>query len=164
MEDGFLINGTMSSPEIAHNPNIPSEARLSRGPAVLIECTQKIPCNPCEDACPFKAITIGRPISQIPRVDYNKCTGCGICISSCPGLAIFVFGCTSNHKCRISIPYEMLPLPEKGQVVMLLNRKGDQIGEGKIVNIENLERNNLTVIITLETDMTGSLDVRNILI
>lgn len=36
----------------------------------------------CERACPFDAIHVDE--SGIPRVDYAKCTGCGICTGACP--------------------------------------------------------------------------------
>ncbi|MGB2705771.1 MAG: RnfABCDGE type electron transport complex subunit B [Candidatus Omnitrophota bacterium] len=35
----------------------------------------------CREACPFGAITI---INSLPRIDKDKCTACGKCVSSCP--------------------------------------------------------------------------------
>lgn len=100
----------------------------------LIECPEAIPCNPCDTSCPSGAITVSGNINSIPRIDYNKCTGCGICIMKCPGLAIFLVQEKSNYSI-IGIPYELLPLPEKGQVVDLLNREGNIVGKGEIENV-----------------------------
>lgn len=36
----------------------------------------------CEVSCPFDAIHVTE--EGIPRVDYAKCTGCGICVAKCP--------------------------------------------------------------------------------
>ena len=41
-------------------PGIPSEERMKLGPVACIECLQQIPCNPCEEACPRGAITVGK--------------------------------------------------------------------------------------------------------
>ena len=67
----------------------PTDERLSRGPVVIVECVENIPCNPCVAACPKGAITIEGDINGIPVVDFETCDGCGICLSACPGLAIF---------------------------------------------------------------------------
>ena len=36
----------------------------------------------CQEVCPFGAIKIGE--KGLPVVDYEKCTGCGICVKHCP--------------------------------------------------------------------------------
>ncbi len=36
----------------------------------------------CEAACPFDAIHVGP--DGLPHTDYEKCTGCGLCVSACP--------------------------------------------------------------------------------
>ncbi len=41
------------------------------------------PCTICYTLCPVEAITIGGPGETI-TVDWDKCTGCGICVSQCP--------------------------------------------------------------------------------
>ena len=76
--------------ELRKVPGFPSEERMRKGPVAVIECVQEIPCNPCQAACPKKAITIGENITHLPVLDQEVCIGCGICISRCPGLAIFV--------------------------------------------------------------------------
>ena len=34
----------------------PSKERLAKGPIVVIECPEEIPCNPCETICPKNVI------------------------------------------------------------------------------------------------------------
>lgn len=43
-------------------------------------------CTACHLHCPADAIAVGGPGMTI-RVDWNKCTGCGICVNVCPSQA-----------------------------------------------------------------------------
>ncbi|OGD14381.1 4Fe-4S ferredoxin [Candidatus Atribacteria bacterium RBG_19FT_COMBO_35_14] len=140
---------------------IPGKKRLARGPVVIIECFQKIPCDPCAISCKFGAIKPFKDINDLPQVDFTKCTGCGICISSCPGLAIFVIDMNySEGKALIKLPYEMLPLPEKGEVVYALDRAGGKLGKAKVAKV--LKIKNKTNIISLEVPKSMAMKVRSI--
>ena len=140
---------------------IPDKKRLAQGPVVIIECFQKIPCDPCAISCKLGAITAFKDINDLPQVDFDKCTGCGICISSCPGLAIFVIDMSySDEKSLIKIPHEMLPLPEKGEEVYALDRKGAILGKAKVVRV--LKIKNKTNIISLEIPKSMTMEVRSI--
>ncbi|OGD35513.1 4Fe-4S ferredoxin [Candidatus Atribacteria bacterium RBG_16_35_8] len=140
---------------------IPGKKRLARGPVVIIECFQKIPCDPCAISCKFGAIKPFKDINDLPQVDFTKCTGCGICISSCPGLAIFVIDMNySEGKALINLPYEMLPLPEKGEVVYALDRAGGKLGKAKVAKV--LKIKNKTNIISLEVPKSMAMKVRSI--
>ena len=97
----------------------------------IIECPQAIPCNPCETSCPTGAINTGGNINGVPQVDYEKCTGCGICVTKCPGLAIFLVQQREEHSI-VGIPYEFLPIPEKGSSVKLLDKNGKYVADGQI--------------------------------
>jgi len=110
---------------------IPDEKYLEKKPVPIIECVEEIPCTPCYEICPTKAITM-KNLNDIPKLDPEKCTGCLLCAQVCPGLAIFP---THFHKegfARVYIPYEFLPLPEVGEEVIVLNREGKEVGEGRV--------------------------------
>lgn len=140
---------------------IPDKKRLAKGPVVIIECFQKIPCDPCAVSCKFGAIKPFEDINDLPQVDFDKCTGCGICISSCPGLAIFVIDKNySEKKSLIKLPHEMLPLPEKGEDVYALDRAGDILGKARVVSV--LKTKNKTNIISLEVPKGMAMKVRSI--
>ncbi|MGC8903313.1 MAG: FAD-dependent oxidoreductase [Fervidobacterium sp.] len=111
----------------------------------VIECPQAIPCNPCETSCPSGAISVGGNINGIPSIDYNKCTGCGICVMKCPGLAIFMVQEKENYSI-VGIPYELLPIPEKGQEVQLLDKDGKVVGIGHVENLVLNKRDNTHII------------------
>ena len=138
--------------------NLPSEERLKKGPVAVFECVENIPCNPCVDACPFKAVSMEK-ITDAPKIDYEKCTGCGTCVSVCPGLAIFVVD-LSKEKALITIPYEFLPIPEKGDTVKALNRRGEIVGDAKIIGVKKNE--NKTNTVTVEVKKEVGMIVRNI--
>jgi len=140
---------------------IPDKKRLAQGPVVIIECFQKIPCDPCAISCKLGAIKPFKDINDLPQVDFDKCTGCGICISSCPGLAIFVIDMNySEGKSLIKLPHEMLPLPEKGEDVYALDRAGSILGKAKVVRV--LKIKNKTNIISLEVPKSMAMKVRSI--
>ena len=140
---------------------IPDKKRLAKGSVVIIECFQRIPCDPCALSCKLGAIKPFKDINDLPQVDFDKCTGCGICISSCPGLAIFVIDMNySNEKSLIKLPHEMLPLPEKGEDVYALNRAGSILGKAKVVRV--LKIKNKTNIISLEVPKSMAMKVRSI--
>lgn len=140
---------------------IPDKKRLSQGPVVIIECFQKIPCDPCAISCKLGAIKPFKDINDLPIVDFDKCTGCGICISSCPGLAIFVIDVNySDEKSLIKLPHEMLPLPEKGEDVYALDRDGSILSKAKVVRV--LKDKNKTHIISLEVPKSTAMKVRSI--
>lgn len=140
---------------------IPDKKRLAQGPVVIIECFQRIPCDPCAISCKLGAIKPFKDINDLPIVDFDKCTGCGICISSCPGLAIFVIDMNySDEKSLIKLPHEMLPLPEKGEDVYALDRAGSILGKVKVVRV--LKIKNKTNIISLEVPKSMVMKVRSI--
>lgn len=117
-------------------------------PKAVIECYQDIPCNPCETSCPFHAIAIGDNINAQPILNPNLCTGCGICIHSCPGLAITVVS-VFNDKAIFKIPYELLPVPKVNEVWDAIDRKGDIIGKGHIENVLQASKQDKTLVITV---------------
>lgn len=119
-------------------------------PKAIIECYKEIPCNPCETSCPFDAIYIGSDINQIPRIDFNKCTGCGICAQACPGLAIMI-AMIKDGKAYFKIPYELLPLPVTGEKWSAVNRYGEILD--KPCFIENVKKTkDRTTIVTVSIE------------
>lgn len=116
------------------NNTISNERRKKR-PYVVIECPEKIPCDPCVDACPQGAIAIRGSLIELPVVDYEKCNGCLVCIPRCPGLAIFVIDERPEEYSIIYIPYEFLPLPNKGERAIGLDREGKERCEVEVIKV-----------------------------
>ena len=135
---------------------LPTDEQLKKG-VVIIECIQKIPCDPCVAICSFDAISM-KDINDTPKVDYNKCTGCKQCVGICPGLAIFVVK-VEGDKALITLPYEFLPVPEVGDKVIALDREGKTRGHAKIIKVN---RRNKTTVVTIDVDKDLAMEVRNI--
>ncbi len=153
----YLERGYLNEDEL---PPFPSEERLRKKSVAYIECPQPIPCSPCYEACPVGAIKMEN-INDPPVVDYEKCTGCMKCIRICPGLAIFMLR-LRDGKGEVTMQYEFLPLPERGERVQLLDRKGEPVGEGIVNWILPPERNDGTALVRVEVDPKLIFEVRAI--
>ena len=163
MSKEVAVNGYVPQAELERSPGYPSNERMQQGPVVVIECPQEIPCNPCEEACPHHAITVGTPITNCPQLDETKCIGCGLCIPRCPGLAIFLVDLTySNELAAVTVPHEYLPLPKVGQKVATVNRAGKPVCEAEVVKVVNTKANDRTAMITVTVPCEHAAIVRGI--
>jgi hypothetical protein len=78
-------------------------------------------------------------------------------------LAIFVEQRNPEQgKGTVSIPFEMLNRPQKGDVVDLLARDGHKLGTGIVTRILYGQKQDKTAVITVETDIELVNKVRNI--
>ena len=138
---------------------LPSKERMEKGPVVIIECDEDIPCDPCVESCKSEAI-IKESLTAPPSVDYEKCTGCGLCVAACPGLAIFVVDNSPEDKALVYIPYEMLPVPQKGDTGDALDRSGKRIGSAEVEKVRKGTRGTTVLGILVEKDL--AMNVRSI--
>ncbi len=151
MMEGIRYTGVPSPAELAACPGIPSEARMRRGRVACLECVQEIPCNPCEGTCPRGAITVGEHITDLPRLDEEKCTGCGLCVASCPGLAItLVDKSLPGGQGTVDFPYEYLPLPAPGDRVEAVNRVGETVCPATVLSVTRVPSYAGTAVIRLQ--------------
>lgn len=155
----YLRNGYITPEELFKIIPKPSEERLRAKPVAVPECPQEIPCAPCREICPSGAISMPTP-NDLPMVDYEKCIGCSLCVQICPGLAFFMVHYVGD-RARITMPYELLPVPEKGEEVVLLNRVGEPVGRGKVITVVPREKSKGdTPIITVEVPIELAWEVR----
>ncbi|MBM3499627.1 MAG: FAD-dependent oxidoreductase [Armatimonadetes bacterium] len=108
------------------------------GATPIVECYQRIPCDPCEAACPTGAIRVGADPTALPRVDATKCTGCLRCVRQCPGMAIFVVKAGPEPgEATVALPWELLPLPRPGAWGFGLDRAGRRVCEARVVRVSS---------------------------
>lgn len=138
----------------------PNERINAIRPVVVFECPQAIPCDSCLESCKIKAIKMDN-INDIPIVDFAKCTGCGKCLMRCPGLAAFLVQVVGERG-YVTMQYEFLPIPKKGEKVTSLDRSGNELGEAMVVRIIPSERNDGTAIVTVEIPREIVMEVRAI--
>lgn len=141
----------------------PSIERLKKGPVAIIECFQEIPCNPCTEACKQGAIQAMEDINNLPELDFDKCNGCGVCLSRCPGLAIFILDASySDMEAIVRIPFEYYPVPQVGEKVVGLNRAGEEVGIFEVNKIQSGGPKNKTYTVWLVVPKDLVMDVRSI--
>ncbi len=159
-----IINtGYLEMEELRSLQTLPDEERYAKGPVAIIECVQEIPCNPCEAACSFHAIKIGEPITNLPVLDAEKCMGCGVCVSRCPGLAIVIVDKSySETSATVAFPFEYYPTPEVGESRAAMNRKGEVLCQAKVLKVMNPAAFDHTPVVTVEIPKEFADEVRTI--
>ena len=155
-------DGCLTLEEVERLPGFPGLEVLYRKKCVVIECAQNIPCNPCEAACPHRAITVGDQITNLPTVNPEICIGCGLCVARCPGLAIFLVDLSAPDHDTVTMPYEYYPLPEKGQEVHGLSRSGEFVTMGCVTRIVLTKTNDRTAVVELHVPKGYGMKVRSI--
>ena len=146
-----MIEKTGIPPREMVKKEFPKDERVLINPKAIIECYKEIPCNPCETSCPFDAIHVGEDINKRPVIDFDKCTGCGICVFNCPGLAISVMQ-LKEDKALLKIPYEFIPRPKKDALVNVVNRSGEVITEGLVKRVQEGKKQKQTALLHIEID------------
>ena len=140
---------------------MPPKERLEKGPVAVFECLQKIPCNPCADACPRGAIRPFSDINECPTLDDSRCNGCGVCLTRCPGLSIFIMDYSyALEEAMVKIPFEFSPLPVAGEEVAALNRLGEQVCRARVIKVQPSP--NKTAVVWLAVPKYLAIEVRNI--
>jgi len=141
----------------------PPQERREKGPVVAVECFQEIPCDPCHTACNRGGFLPFEDINDLPRLDYENCNGCGLCIGACPGLAVFVIDETySENEALVMIPWEFLPVPEKGSTVQGLNREGEAVAPVTVKKVTSSVKKNGASILTLVVPKELAYEIRSI--
>ena len=143
----LLKKGYLSEEEIYEYPGITKAVGIHP----VIECTQNIPCNPCQEACPKKCIKIGANITALPAVDQDHtCVGCGMCVASCSGQAIFLVNEDDEKDfATVTLPYEFLPLPKPGDAGIALGRDGKEVCKASVVDVKTSPAFDHTSLLTM---------------
>lgn len=153
LRHGFLTDDEVFSyPGVTHAPHVHP----------VIECTQNIPCNPCQDACPKGCIAIGEHMTSLPRLEPDAtCIGCGQCVARCPGQAVFLVDeCAGREYETVTIPYEFLPLPVVGLRGYGLSRSGEPICEAVVERTRAPRQFDKTSLVTLRVPKGYGMRVR----
>ena len=154
LEQGFLLEE-----ELTRFPGVMNGRKTIRP---VIECTQNIPCNPCQTACRKGCITVGKQISDLPTVDVAKsCVGCGLCVAACSGQAIFLVDePAEGDVAHVTLPYEFLPVPVAGDIGTALDRSGAPLCEAEVVQVRSLPAYDDTHLVTMKVPAELSMSAR----
>lgn len=148
LSESLLKKGYMEEAELER---FPAASNKTSGVRPVIECTQNIPCNPCQDACRTGCIVVGETITNIPVMDeHKKCTGCGLCVASCSGQAIFLVDDRyDEHRAAVTMAYEFLPYPKAGQLGMALDRAGKPVCPAEVLSLRINNTTDQTALLTI---------------
>lgn len=154
----LLKHGFVADDEIERYPGVTHKA----GVHPVMECTQNIPCNPCQDACPKGCISIGAKITSLPVVVENsQCVNCGMCVASCSGQAIFLVDETyEDGYASVTLLYEFLPLPEVGTKGAGLGRNGQKVCDAEVVQVRNVKAFDKTNLLTIKVPAEYAMKAR----
>ena len=148
ISESLLKKGYIGDDEIERYPGV----RHTVGIHPVMECTQNIPCNPCQDACPKGCISIGQNITSLPiAVEGTECVGCGMCVASCSGQAIFLVDeQIEEGYASVTMPYEFLPLPETGTKGKGLGRDGSPVCDAEVIKVQTAKAFDQTHLLTIK--------------
>ncbi|MDO4188153.1 MAG: FAD-dependent oxidoreductase [Lachnospiraceae bacterium] len=158
VSESLLKKGYVSDDEIERFPGVTHK----KGIHPVIECTQNIPCNPCQDACVKKCISIGSNITSLPIVvEDGDCINCGMCVASCSGQAIFLVDedC-GDGTATVTLPYEFLPLPSEGDKGIALGRDGKKVCEATVVSVKSAKAFDKTHLLTMRVPKEYAMKAR----
>lgn len=154
----LLNKGYLEPDEIMRFPGITKECKVHP----VMECTQNIPCNPCQDACPKHCIKIGENITSLPAVNPAAvCVGCGMCVAACSGQAIFLVS-EDYHSgyAAVTLPYECRPIPQKGEKGIALGRDGKPVCEAEITEVRTSPAFDKTILLTMQVPVEMAMTAR----
>ena len=158
ISQNLLLHGYVSDDEIERYPGVTHKV----GVHPVMECSQNIPCNPCQDACKKGCISIGSNITSLPIVvDGSECINCGMCVASCSGQAIFLVDedC-GDGTATVTLPYEFLPLPEAGTKGKGLGRDGKAICDAEVVAVKSNKAFDKTNLLTIRVPKEYAMKAR----
>ena len=158
ISQNLLKKGYVADDEIERFPGVTHK----KGVHPVIECTQNIPCNPCQDACVKKCISIGHNITSLPiAVSDSTCINCGMCVASCSGQAIFLVDedC-GDGTATVTLPYEFLPLPEAGTKGIALGRNGKEVCKAEVVSVKSNKAFDKTNLLTMRVPKEYAMTAR----
>lgn len=158
LSQSLLKNGYVAEEEITRFPGVVRK----KGIHPVIECTQNIPCNPCQDACRFGCIAVGSRITGLPAVtEEGTCIGCGLCVASCSGQAIFLVDEDYDETgASVTLPYEFLPYPEQGEIGTALGRDGKPVCEAEVISVKLSPAMDKTALLTIRVPKNMAMKAR----
>lgn len=122
----------------------------------VIHCRQEIPCDPCENVCPYGLISINHDnllgLPQFRGDEEKNCIACGRCVAICPGLAITLVDLRLDKDYPIvSIPLEFSETAVSiGDQIPVTDIDGMVLGNFPVLKVTSLSQYPRTRIIEVK--------------
>lgn len=145
----------------------------------VFHCSQEIPCNPCTSVCPQGDIYIDPDdIRAVPQYIAERtgkvCTGCGKCVTICPGLAITLVdsrersrnlaGCTEDEVV-VTIPFEFGRGALKvGDAATVLDTGGKVLGNVRVSRVQIGKATDRTMLVQVRAPRSYARQIAGILV
>ena len=119
--------------------------------APTFHCVEEIPCNPCTSVCPKKSVNLVPVLNNIMDLPEltGDCTGCGLCVAICPGLAITLSKKIADGRAESIIPFEFIPEFKLGDSIPIMDLEGEYLENGIVKKITHNKKHK-TYLITVE--------------
>ena len=95
---------------------------------------------------------VGDNLNAAPIFHEKKCDGCGACISVCPGACIYLVEEAGGGEARVTMAYDRLPRPLKGDAVTLTDGAGVSVGQGIVYRVKNTKSDRHLWQVTVTTE------------
>ena len=133
----------------------------------VIRCIQEIPCDPCTQLCPHRAIKVqGTRITALPVFEGEMCLGCAQCVIRCPGLAILLVDERYDPEHRNALLTLPVELGERilrvGEEVTTVGFEGEPVGKGKVIAFRQALSQDRRRLLLIEVPMAERLLVAGI--
>lgn len=150
----FSYSGKWTSPPILKSlkqfTGVP-QSLYTKKPVASIECFETIACDLCERACPTQAIRLDRLRSRKsgeeprPILDEAACIACGLCLQACPSATPVILHEPEDRSMgAMTFSWrEREAVPEPGTVVAFTNRRGENLGTGRVLAQKKTEKSAL---------------------
>ena len=136
----------------------PVDVTLTESFQPTIRCDEEIPCDPCTTICSVNAIHLEEKlgnIMDIPRYSEG-CTGCGLCVAICPGLAITLARKLDQFSAEVVLPHEFLPDFKVGDKIPATDQTGNYLEQAEVLKIRSLKKYKTYLIHVKATVANGS--------
>ncbi|MBU4446421.1 MAG: FAD-dependent oxidoreductase [Candidatus Marinimicrobia bacterium] len=141
----------------------PVKVNLSESFQPVIRCDEEIPCDPCTSICPVNAIKLDEKlgnIMDIPRY-LDGCTGCGLCILICPGLAITLAKKLDEATAEVILPHEFIPEFKIGDHIPVTGQEGEYLEDAEVLKIR-YNKKYKTYLVHIKTSLKNGVKITGI--